>query len=115
MIGEEREVDAPMTDDEIRAFLALGGKWIGNVRHWLQCRVQGGDTLPWASTQSVHIRFCDFTEVATEAARGALADYGAVRARVDALRGKLLRTQMELELVTAERDALRAKAESGAA
>ena len=53
--------------------LKQGGDWLGAARSWMQSNVQRGDTLPWGSSETVHIPFCKLEEMALRVAVAAVA------------------------------------------
>jgi len=53
--------------------LKQGGEWLGTARRWMQSNVQRGDTLPWGSSETVHIPFCKLEEMALRVAAAAVA------------------------------------------
>jgi hypothetical protein len=48
-----QEIKLPLTDETKKSFilqsLRNGGEWLGNVRNWIQRKVQNGEYVTWGS------------------------------------------------------------------
>jgi len=80
-------------------FTKRGGKWLGAIRSYVQCKFNNGEYVLWGSNDVLepHATIGQIEEIAAIAVDAALPEFDRLNNEIKKLREKLLKAQMGIK------------------